>query len=65
MAKSDIIYGNFTLNYAITVLISRACEWNSFNKCTSLRVHLLQLLHELASVITAVIVYFSVEFLYN
>ena len=21
-----IIYGNFTLNYAITVLISRACE---------------------------------------
>jgi len=25
----------------------------------------LQLLHELASVITAVIVYFSVEFLYN
>lgn len=50
-----IIYSNSSPNNGITVFIPRACEWNKYNKCTSLRVHLLQLSHELASEITVVI----------
>ena len=59
-----IIYSNSSPYNEITVFIPRACEWNKCNKCTSLRVHLLQLSHELASEITVVISLLGDEFLY-
>ena len=50
-----ILQGNSTLDYTIRELIARACECYQFNKCTSLRMHLLQLSNERASLITAII----------